>query len=135
MWHKLFWLIVGGVLGTVSRYGLTSLIIDGFGTRLTGQGLWGWTGLHWGTLVVNGLGCFAFGLLWALGESKGLGGEEFRLAVMTGFLGAFTTFSTYAFESYHLVMMGQRLGGLAYILAQNALGLTSVWAGFTLGRG
>ena len=76
-----------GGLGTLSRFGLSNLInrASGFQYPL-------------GTLAVNGLGCFIFGFFWVLSEHLGLD-SRIRVIIMSGFLGAFTTFSSMIFES------------------------------------
>lgn len=78
----------GGALGAVCRYGL-SLIAARF---------WG-TEFAWGTLSANLLGCLLIGFALALADARILLGPSERLFFMTGFLGALTTFSTYALES------------------------------------
>lgn len=77
---KVIFLIVGGSLGTLSRYGLGIVIARSWGTSFP-----------WGTLVINLAGCFLIGLAFGLGE-RSLLGPTGRLAFTTGFLGAFTTF-------------------------------------------
>ena len=78
----------------------------------------------WGTLVVNVTGAFALGVL----AGAGLGGDAYTLAA-TGFLGAFTTFSTWVVDSR---LLGERLGG-ANIAVALVLGLLAVWVGRELG--
>jgi fluoride exporter len=78
----------------------------------------------WGTLVVNVTGAFALGVL----AGAGLGGDGYTLAA-TGFLGAFTTFSTWVVDAR---LLGARLGA-ANIAAALALGLLAVWIGRELG--
>jgi len=78
----------------------------------------------WGTLVVNVTGAFALGVL----AGAGLGGDAYTLAA-TGFLGAFTTFSTWVVDSR---LLGVRLGG-ANLAVSLALGLLAVWVGRELG--
>jgi CrcB protein len=78
----------------------------------------------WGTLVVNVTGAFALGVL----AGAGLGGDAYTLA-STGFLGAFTTFSTWVVDAR---LLGARLGA-ANLAAALALGLLAVWLGRELG--
>ncbi len=127
--QRLGWLILGGSLGTVARVALMSVV----------NGLWprraaGWAGVEWGTLCVNAVGCFLFGLIWRIAESRGPVPDELRFVVFAGFLGAFTTFSTYAFESMQLSRSGQWSGLMVVIIAHNGLGLGLAWLGFSIGR-
>ena len=129
VWQKMIWLALGGALGTMARYGLTGLV-----SGRSGGGASDWIAIKWGTLWVNSTGCFLFGLLWAVMERRGSLSDEVRLAVFTGFLGAFTTFSTYAFESFELSRSGQWGAVTVTVLAHNGLGLLLAWVGFSIGR-
>lgn len=91
VYQKLAWLAVAGAMGTLARYGLTGLA-QRVAPNIAG-------GFPWGTLAVNVLGCFLFGLVWSLAESEWAVNSHVRVVIFVGFLGAFTTFSTYAFEA------------------------------------
>jgi len=122
--QKIILIALAGGLGTLSRYGLSGLV-----QRLTGAGF------PWGTLAVNLLGCFVFGLVWSAGQGRlGLSAEA-RTVVLVGFMGAFTTMSTFVFETGGFLKDGQWLLGLGNILAQNLVGLTALFLGFSAGRG
>ena len=82
----------------------------------------------WGTLAVNLSGAFALGLL----SGAGLGGDGMRL-LGTGLLGAYTTFSTWAFEAHRQAESGRRLGAALNLGGSLALGLACVWAGRRVG--
>jgi CrcB protein len=110
---------MGGFLGSVLRYGTGGLV-----HRVAGQALF-----PWGTLVVNGLGCLAIGFLGGLAEMRGVLTAEARLFLFIGVLGGFTTFSTFGYETIHLMRDGQAGWAAANVLAQVALGLAAVWAG------
>ena len=88
----------------------------------------------WATLAVNLAGCFLFGLVWSLAAEKTLLGDQTRLIVLAGFTGAFTTFSTFAFETSAMVQSGQWVLALVYIVLQNVLGVLCVFAGFYAAR-
>lgn len=120
---KVILLVVGGSLGTLSRYALG---------RYLGQ-LWG-ESFPWGTLVINLTGCFLIGLAFTLGYERNTLSPSVRLAFMTGFLGAYTTFSTYALESVGLAR--REMTGLAAVnvMASTLGGLLLVMAGMWLGR-
>lgn len=107
----------GGALGALARYGL-------------GGWVHGWAGatFPWGTLVVNVLGSFALGLSLRWAEATAVSAEV-RALVTIGLLGAFTTFSTYSYETVALLRDGEWTRGAAYALGSLALGLAAVAAG------
>lgn len=80
-----------------------------------------------GTLVVNIFGCAAIGFLTPLLTGPVLIREEYRLAVLVGLLGGFTTFSTFGWETISLVDAGQRWLAFVNILASNVCGLSAAW--------
>lgn len=124
MLKPLLALIIGGSLGAVSRWGLHYLI----------DARWSSSQFPWGILLVNVGGCFAFGFLFAWCEAREIGSDILRLGVFTGFLGSFTTFSTFGWNTLTLLRDGYV--GLAFsnIAANVVLGLLAVWAGFLLAR-
>lgn len=121
LWDKILLVALGGALGALARYGVVSLaarIIPDF---------------PWGTLAVNLVGCLLIGLSFAVADQRGLLPPAARLFFMTGFLGAMTTFSTYALESVAMVRAGD-LGLMATNLAAHNLGgLAATLAGIWLG--
>lgn len=121
--HKLLLIAGAGACGTLARYGLSTL-----------AGRYLGTGYPWGTTLVNLIGCFLFALVWSLVEAKQVIGPDARLVVLTGFMGAFTTFSTFIFESGALISGSQWGPALANILGQNILGLIALAAGLALGK-
>lgn len=123
MLTKILYLSVGGAAGTLSRYWLS-----GVAQRLAGGAF------PVGTFAVNMLGCLLFGAVWGLLETRLLPGSEVRLLVLTGFMGAFTTFSTYMFETAELVKHHQLLLTLLNVVGQSVVGLVLVLAGIALGR-
>ena len=120
---KLVWLAALGAVGTLARYGL-----GGFVQQLHAGAF------PWGTLVVNALGCFLFGLVWTLAEERLVISGETRTVVLIGFMGAFTTFSTYAFETGAMLRDGEWLPAAANLLAHNGCGITGFFLGVALGR-
>ncbi len=107
----------------MSRYWLSGVV-----QRLAG------TNFPFGTFAVNLLGCLFFGTVWGFFESRLLPGSGIRLMVLTGFMGAFTTFSTYMFETAQLVKFSQIAMALANVVGQSLAGLTLVLCGIALGR-
>jgi len=112
---------VGGALGALVRYGLGRLV-----TLVVGHTF------PWGTWTVNLAGCLLIGLtvpfFGELAET-----EEVRLLLVTGFLGSFTTFSTFSLDTMALWGDGHGLWALANAAGSVILGLVFVWAGVRLG--
>ena len=121
--QNLLWIAAAGGMGALARYGLGGLV----------QRLWGFS-FPWGTFAVNIAGCFLFGLVWALAESRFAISGQVRLIVLTGFMGSFTTFSTFVFESGMLLRDGQYLYALANMIGQNLVGLVALFLGLALAR-
>lgn len=90
--------------------------------------------LPYGTIIVNAVGCFAIGLLGGIAETRDIFSPEMRALIFIGFLGGFTTFSTFGFELFFFIRNGQ--AGIAALNAaiQFTLGLLGVWTGFSLAR-
>src|SRR5688572_19520705 len=118
---KIILLALAGAAGTLARAGLTSLVDRIFGPRFP-----------WGTLSVNLVGCLLFGVVWAAAESR-LRVADIRLVALTGFMGAFTTFSTYIFELTVLGRDGRFAAALASFVVHNAAGILSLLLGLALG--
>ena len=110
-----------GALGALARYGLS-----GTTQRLFPAGFPG------GTLVVNLLGCFLLGLLATLGLERLTLSPTTRTALLVGFLGSFTTFSTFGFESLTLLREGDPARAGLNILLSVGLGIAACWAGVVL---
>jgi CrcB protein len=116
------WLMLSGGVGTLARYALASVA-----SRCV------LTNFPIGTLVVNLLGCFLFGVAYAVIDRYALG-AAYRMVIMTGFLGGFTTFSAYAGETW-LLLQAQQYGlALVNVLASNSCSIIGVWSGVALVR-
>lgn len=113
----------GGALGSVCRY-LTGLAM----TRLLGPAF------PWGTLTVNVVGSFAIGFLAELFARKFDASMELRLLLIVGFLGGFTTFSSFSLDTLALVERGAALQGMAYLTGSLLLSFAAVFSGLSLGR-
>lgn len=110
---------VAGSLGAVGRHLLGNLVFDHCP---------GWP-LH--TAVVNVIGCFGFGFCWRL--AAGRWSPNVTAAVLVGFFGSFTTFSTFAFDCNALWTERRYLSLAVDLVAQNALGVLALAAGIALG--
>jgi CrcB protein len=121
--ERFIWLAAAGAAGTLARYGLSEWVRGQFGAAFP-----------WGTFAVNIIGSFAFGLVWALAEERGILSSETRLIVLTGFMGAFTTFSTFMFDTGNLLAASQWLLAISNVVAQVIIGLIALFLGLGLAR-
>jgi fluoride exporter len=120
---QILYISIAGVLGTLSRYGLSGLT-----QRLTGAGF------PYGTLLVNVLGSLLIGFIMQLGLSTDVIPRSLRIAATIGFMGAFTTFSTFSWETVSYLQDGAWLQGGLNIAANLVLCLGGTFLGMTLGR-
>lgn len=121
--NQLVLLAVAGAVGTLARYWLSAFI-----HRVCGAGF------PWGTLVVNVTGCLLFGFFWTLAEERMLISGQARIVILTGFMGAFTTFSTFAFETAQMLSDAEWFRALGNIAIENVVGIAAVFLGFAIGR-
>lgn len=121
--QRLALIALAGAIGALCRFGLSVLT-----QRLTRSAL------PWGTLVVNAVACFAIGVLWALFEDRVEIGKDARAFIFVGFLGAFSTFSTYMLETTALIQGERWAWAVGNLLAHNVLGLALTLAGLGLVR-
>jgi CrcB protein len=112
------YLIVGGIVGTVARYAVSGVVAQRMGGAFP-----------WGTLVVNVAGCFVIGFADTFLERKCQVSPHYRILLMTGFCGAFTTFSALILETSNLLKSHAYLYAFGNILISLALG----FAAFKLG--
>ncbi len=124
MLARLLLIAAAGGAGTLSRYGLSRLVLHVFGSNFP-----------YGTLSVNLIGSFLFGLLWGyFDQHLPIVSGEWRLIILTGFMGAFTTFSTFAFETTALFQEGHYIVALTNLALQTVLGVGAVALGLSLVR-
>jgi CrcB protein len=113
---------VGGAMGAVSRFVLSELL-----KRLAPPAF------PWGTLTVNLLGCFLIGLAFHLATASRVP-HAVSFLLITGFLGAFTTFSTFSLETTELLQDGMTARAGLYVFGSNLLGVGLCLAGLTAGH-
>jgi CrcB protein len=119
--NNLLMIGLGGALGAISRYGLSQLAINLFGK-----------GFPFGTLIANFVGSLLIGLLFSLIEAHSLI-PQVRIALGIGFLGAFTTFSTFSLDTVLMIQAGDIQKALLNILFNLGLSLMAVFIGLWLG--
>lgn len=117
------YVLCGGALGALGRFLVGTLAERWLGSAYP-----------WGTTFVNLAGSFLAGLVFAAFAQRGGLPDAVRLAALTGFLGAFTTFSTLMFEVATLFQGGRTGQALLHLAVHNGLGLGCVFAGLWLGR-
>ena len=115
---------MGSFIGGVLRYGLSSWTYRALG------GPW----FPYGTLGVNVLGCVLIGFFASMAESRSAFTVEIRLFLFAGILGGFTTFSSFALETFTLMRDSENFFALVNVGLQLALGLLAVWGGNILAR-
>jgi len=112
---------LGGFLGTISRYLSQELVNKLFTSQIP-----------LGTLVVNIVGSFLIGVIYALSEKNNLFASELKIFLVYGFCGGFTTFSSFAYENMNLLKEGNYLSFFLYISISIIVGLLAVFSGVYL---
>lgn len=118
---KWFLIAAGGAIGSVARYALQGLV-----QRVTSSGF------PMGTLVVNLIGCLAIGFLAATFTGPKLIREEYRIGIIVGILGGFTTFSTFGWETFAHINDREFSFAALNVMLSCGLGILAVWAGYRL---
>lgn len=116
------WVGLGGLSGAILRFAVGRFAVERFGG-----------GFPYGTLFVNVSGSLAIGVLFTLLVGR-VADPAWRLLLITGFLGGFTTFSAYTFEAVTLIDDGRWQRAAVYLIGSNLLALIVCAAGITLGR-
>jgi CrcB protein len=111
----------GGFVGSISRYLVSQLMQKTFETTFP-----------LGTLVVNIVGSFLIGIIYALSEQSEILSAEWRVFLAVGFCGGFTTFSSFAYENFAMANIQQFLFSALYIGLSLILGLLAVYLGVQL---
>ena len=114
----------GSFIGGAMRYLLSTLM-----KSVCGQGF------PWGTLMVNLLGCFLFGMLFAVFGKSNATDNTLYLLLTTGVCGGFTTFSTFANESVQMLQQGNTWGFVGYVATSVVAGLALIALGYGVAKG
>lgn len=123
MLYKFGLIAVAGGLGSVARYGTGLAVHHYIGNSFP-----------WGTFAVNAVGCLIFGFVSGLAVHRLPLPEEMRLLVLVGFCGAYTTFSTFAFDAMTLFESERYAAFFGYVLLNNLVGLALMFGGFLATR-
>jgi CrcB protein len=123
MLQKMIWLSIAGACGTVTRFALCEAA-----AKLKGGPF------PVGTFLVNIIGSFLFGLIYAMAQRKLNISYETRMIILVGFVGGFTTFSALAFETAKMLKASQWLLALGNVSAQMLLGIAALVGGVLLAR-
>ncbi|MDQ6663216.1 MAG: fluoride efflux transporter CrcB [Acidobacteriota bacterium] len=114
-------ILLGGAAGALSRYLAASAIVNRFGGRFP-----------LGTFLVNVSGCFAIGAVMTLLNARSDLHPNWRLLIVVGFLGGYTTFSSFAFETFMAEREGMHWIGLLNVIGSVVAGYLAVWLGVFL---
>ena len=122
MWERVLLVALAGAAGSVLRYSVAGFVGERLGPAV------------FGTFVVNVSGALLLGLLLGLTAERWLALALVRTAIVVGFLGAYTTFSTLAFETVDLAESGSLAAALLNVGGSLAIGLAAMYTGLTVGR-
>lgn len=114
---------VGGFLGAVARFWLGGYISEKMGTRFP-----------YGTFVINCTGCFLIGFIITLMAERTHWSPNWRYLIPIGFIGAYTTFSTFEYETFRAMQDGEMLIAFLTVAASVVVGFFAVWLGVIVGR-
>ncbi len=114
---------IGGALGSVLRYGLSTWVHSYAGR-----------GFPYGTLAVNVFGCLAMGILFVLLVERMGESAVWRAGLLIGVLGGFTTFSTFSIETFNLIEQGAMAKAAGNMAASLVLSIGATWLGVILAR-
>ena len=120
---NIFLIAIGGAIGSVARYLFSTAVLRATGSLFPV-----------GTFAVNAAGCFVFGVIAGAAEHRVALAPEARAFVFIGILGGFTTFSSYAFESFALIRDGQFVWATINLVGQVLIGVAGLAAGVAMTR-
>ncbi len=120
---NLLFIGIGGFIGAVARYLLSGLFYNILGDRFP-----------YGTFAVNIIGCLLLGFFLTLTEGKFIISPQVRSFIVIGILGAFTTFSTFSYETFALLQSGLYSSAILNIFLSVIISLAAVWGGIILAK-
>jgi CrcB protein len=120
--EKYLLVMAGAAVGGLGRFLLATAINARFPTR-------GW----YGTVIVNITGCFLIGVVLTIIQERNAN-PNWRFLLVVGFLGGYTTFSSFAWETYALVKEGEFTKGFANVAVSVVAGYLALWCGALLAR-
>lgn len=121
--QKYFLIALGGALGSLARYWVGTAIANRFGTKF-----------HYGTFVINVTACVIIGFSLAFLARRTELSSAWRFLIPIGFVGAYSTFSTFEWEIFTDLETGAFLTGALYVVLSLILGLVAVWCGALAAR-
>lgn len=116
--HKYLLVGMGGFAGAIARYWMGTLVTQRLGLRFP-----------YGTFLVNVSGCFLIGFFMYLLAERGVLDAHWLFVIVIGFIGAYTTFSTFEYETMRALQDGQLGIGLLYVASSLLVGFAMVWLG------
>ncbi|GGX08734.1 fluoride efflux transporter CrcB [Aquimarina muelleri] len=114
---QIFLVFIGGGTGSIARYLISKYLNNSS------------TGIPYGTLTANVLGCLLIGIILGLSLKNNIISQNTVLLLATGFCGGFTTFSTFAYENHVLLKSGDFINFILYAIASLVIGLLFVFLG------
>ena len=116
--HKYLLVGMGGFAGAVARYWVGTFVTQRLGLRFP-----------YGTFLINVSGCFLIGFFMYLLAERGVLNAHWLFVIVIGFIGAYTTFSTFEYETMRALQDGQLGSGLLYVASSLMVGFAMVWLG------
>jgi fluoride exporter len=121
--QKYLWIAIGGSLGSLARYAVGTFVAGRLGTKFP-----------YGTFVINLTACVIIGFSLAFLGRRAEMNPAWRLLVAVGFVGAYSTFSTFEWETYSNLQTGAFFIAALYVVLSVVLGLLGVWFGVMIAR-
>ena len=119
-----YWMVgLGGFIGSIARFWLGSYITHRMGARFP-----------YGTFVINVSGSFLIGMIVTLLAERSQWSPNLLYLIPIGFIGAYTTFSTFELEAFRSVHSGELLLSLLYVALSVVVGFVAVWLGVITGK-
>jgi fluoride exporter len=120
---KYFMVGIGGFLGAIARFWLGGYVSTRMGTRFP-----------YGTVLINCTGSFLIGFIVTLLAEKTHWSPNWRYLIPIGFIGAYTTFSTFEYETFRVIQDGELLMAFLNVVLSVIVGFLAVWMGVVAGR-